>query len=860
MNHRRRSAYRFVTVLSSLALIVGVVFGTNVASSFAASKPSLTHFRGFVRISNEVLPQVQKATLLGRAGASSPMSLSIALPNQNQTGLDRLILNIERGTAKPISQEQFASQFGATKAQVNNVVGWARANGLRVTYVSIDGMTIGVTGATASVEHALQVRIDNFRLGGRTFYSTTSNPTLPARLGIQTIVGLNSFQRAHFVGLHPFATRNGGYFPRDFRAAYDVSQHGGSAARQTIGFTLWGAPENNADLAKFASVTGDTRLVTCAATTSVGTPASCSGAHSANTVQWVQLDGRSNDIGGLGETALDVESAHGLAPSSHLKYFLGGDGAGQAIADAVSAAANDKTLHLVSNSWGVNPVTSASNPFAIATTNSFKHAVAVGTTFFVSSGDSANDSGCPRQGSMAQTTCGGPSYPADNPYVVAVGGTNLQVNNNATAYSSESVWSNLQFGTSKNYNVSGGGTGCAKFYARPAFQKNVPGVTANATCAGRAEPDVSADADSFSGALVVHTAPDAHNHPVQVIEDIGGTSLAAPLWTAMAADSNNYLGSHGKKPVGFWAPQIYKLAQTKLYNTYFHDIVCGYNGVPASTGWDQATGWGSPDWFKLTEGLAGTPPAATGKRPTNCQIPASESVTAAENSLALPFKYWPNGTVAKTESAGRLNDSFVDTASKNYFRQFHSKSYASFGLKGGVGESANIKMGSDATPFGYYVATYYPNNNAAANMVKDVVMTVKKKYNVTYTDCSVNLESRFGLVQSLVPLTPDCQADIVSFGNGVDGILYIFAVNNTVGELLVQVKSATLNASPAGVLNDADVLANNQVVTLMAATNGFAESFPAPIHHRPMPNNLRLNLSRPSVHIAKAVDLSFNNR
>ena len=651
MKQGRASISRLLSIFASLALVTGVLLGTNVAPSLAAGSPSVVHLGGLVRLGNEVLPQVHRATLTGQRDASARMSLSISLSGRDQNGLNRLIANIENGSQKPISQEQFAARFGAPRPQVDGVVSWARANGLRVTYVSRDGITIGVSGATANVERSLRVKVSTFRLGSRQFYSTTSNPTLPARLGIQTIVGLNSYQRAHPVGLRPYASRNGGYFPRDFQAAYDVSQHKGSAAGQTIGFTLWGAPENNADLAKFASVTGDTKLVTCAATTSTATPGSCKGAHSANTVQWVQLDGKSKEIDALGETALDVEAGHGLAPQSHLKYFLGGsNGAAGPLADAVSAAANDPTLHIVSNSWG-GPFDGPKNSFTVSTTNSFKHAVAVGTTFFVSSGDSASDSGCPRQGSKTQVTCGMPSYPADNPYVVAVGGTNLQVNNTATAYSSESVWSNLQFGSSSNYNVEGGGTGCASYFARPAFQNGVPGVTANATCAGRAEPDVAANADPASGALEVFTGLNSKKQVVQVTQDIGGTSLASPLWAAMAADTNNYMAAHKKPTIGFWAPLIYKLAKTKLYNTYFHDVVCGYNGSPASLGWDQATGWGSPDWYKLTEGLAGTPPAATGKAPTNCQIPASKSATAAENSMFLSFSHWPSGVVTKSESA-----------------------------------------------------------------------------------------------------------------------------------------------------------------------------------------------------------------
>jgi integral membrane sensor domain MASE1 len=88
---RPRPAVRIVTVLSSIALITGIVFGTNAASSLAAAKPSPTHVRGFVRIANEVVPQVQRATVLGARSVSAPMSLSIALPNRDAAGLNTLI-------------------------------------------------------------------------------------------------------------------------------------------------------------------------------------------------------------------------------------------------------------------------------------------------------------------------------------------------------------------------------------------------------------------------------------------------------------------------------------------------------------------------------------------------------------------------------------------------------------------------------------------------------------------------------------------------------------------------------------------------------------------------------------------------
>ena len=78
--------------------------------------------------------------------------------------------------------------------------------------------------------------------------------------------------------------------------------------------------------------------------------------------------------------------------------------------DAVEDAANDPTLHSVSNSWGYagEPEWGTADPFMQAVQNSFAIAAAAGTTFYFSTGDFG-------------TYMSG--FPADSEYVVSVGGT-----------------------------------------------------------------------------------------------------------------------------------------------------------------------------------------------------------------------------------------------------------------------------------------------------------------------------------------------------------------------------------------------------------------------------------------------------
>jgi hypothetical protein len=87
------------------------------------------------------------------------------------------------------------------------------------------------------------------------------------------------------------------------------------------------------------------------------------------------------------------------------------------------------------------------------------------------------------------------------------------------------------------------------------------------------------------------------------IQLIGGTSLAVPLWAGFAADIDRYLSTNGQAQMGFAAPVLYQLATNPAtYSRDYHDVTSGYNdpaggtrGYSAGPGYDQVTGWGSPD-------------------------------------------------------------------------------------------------------------------------------------------------------------------------------------------------------------------------------------------------------------------------
>jgi subtilase family serine protease len=81
-----------------------------------------------------------------------------------------------------------------------------------------------------------------------------------------------------------------------------------------------------------------------------------------------------------------------------------------------------------------------------------------------------------------------------------------------------------------------------------------------------------------------------------------GTSAAASLWAGIMALADQ----DAQHDLGLVNPAIYRIARGPSYHKAFHDVTTGSNilsmpypggtaGYQAGPGWDQATGWGTPD-------------------------------------------------------------------------------------------------------------------------------------------------------------------------------------------------------------------------------------------------------------------------
>ncbi len=258
-----------------------------------------------------------------------------------------------------------------------------------------------------------------------------------------------------------------------------------------------------------------------------------------------------------GEQNLDMTQAIGMAPglASLVMYVGSSDTA------IISAMTTHNPLPTtIGCSWGWTPVDPAAlDPY-------FQKMAAQGQNFFAASGDSST---------WSRRVI---AWPADDPYVVSVGGTDLVTTGAAGSWKSETAWVDSGGGI----NVDG--------IAIPSWQK-LSGVI-NSSNRGsttlRNGPDVSANAN-----FTFYTCGDQQACQANVY---GGTSFAAPMWAAYIALVNQQLASNGKPPVGFLNPTIYAQNVTSSYASDFHDVTSGTSGsYSAVTGYDLVTGWGSPN-------------------------------------------------------------------------------------------------------------------------------------------------------------------------------------------------------------------------------------------------------------------------
>src|SRR4051794_11877962 len=330
------------------------------------------------------------------------------------------------------------------------------------------------------------------------------------------------------------------------------------------------------------------------------------------------------------EVALDVETAHAMAPGANILLVhtptaetLGVQGFPQMMA-AEKYVVENHLADVISQSFGSAEEAFGSKQSLENLRDAFKAAAVNGVTVLASSGDggSANDKKTPvgKGGSTIPTPTVG--WPASDPLVTGVGGTYLctdATNTTTRTLDNVSPPANCQHQPEQEIGWIGSGGGFSHVFARPAFQDALPLGSTPIPQTQRGVPDIALQASSRTGALVYLTLPPDGNSGLICPSgdpcstgwyDIGGTSLSCPQWAGLIAIAAQMRG----RSLGQINPALYTLAANPAtYANDYYDVTTGNNqadpsvpGFNNTLGWDPVTGLGTPNAANLVPDLAAT--------------------------------------------------------------------------------------------------------------------------------------------------------------------------------------------------------------------------------------------------------------
>ncbi|MBS2534115.1 cell wall-binding repeat-containing protein [Catenulispora sp. NF23] len=620
----------------------------------------------------------------GALPAAQQISTRVYLAGQDPAGLAAAA----RAAADPNSPDyqhfltpaQIQARYGATPAQLAAVQKWLTGAGLKVSGVQSDW--IDAVGDSAAVQRAFGTQIKDYQgTDGAVKYAASSAAVIPADVA-DLVTGVSGLSQAS-VRVHadsakanaanaanqncspywgattstawpaganpgPTALLPCSYTPKQLRDAYGVTKSGMTGKGSTIAIVDWyGSPTMQADANQFATAHGD--------------KAFAPGQYSEvlDQSQWTNVQACGGTANVAGEEALDVEMTHGLAPDANIVYVGANSCTDPDLMAAEEKIVDQHLADVVSNSWGEIMHTTDGqdmDPSEIAAYDRiFQKGALEGIGFDFSTGDCGDDD--PANAAGGGANCAPDSarkqteWPVSSSWVTAVGGTTL-----ATDAQGDYAWEatmgdhvgaakqgDAAWGPVKGQKVPfsfyfGGGGGTSEDVAQPWYQSGaVPAALADNLPSGhgttrpmRTLPDVAMNGALASSVDVGMTGMTTAGQYGE--GGMGGTSVAAPEFSALQADAKQAAGH----ALGFANPALYALNGSSA----FHDVTGQIPGQPkvlegihvstadptrgtlyqagedssltAAVGYDTATGLGSPadDYLSKVTTVAPLQPTA----------------------------------------------------------------------------------------------------------------------------------------------------------------------------------------------------------------------------------------------------------
>jgi len=588
---------RVCVLIAMLALMLG--------TGYSQSASQIANNRGNVLANSKDL---------GPEDSSKQITINVWLKQHSKDGFDILVTQMyQKGSPSYhhwITLDEYKVKHAPTAEEAARVGAFLASHDLRILSIEKNNHFVTAMGRVCDIQNAFNVQIKRFEMNGTVHMMNMSEPTISGPVGalVAGVQGLNDlnyvsnakvamnpdtgapykgvplaegvnpnglfftgncFRNPRTVtfktdGHDPSATYMGnrfgsnivdpvpnlspcGYDPAEMQSAYGMTglyDKGLNGAGQTIVIVdAFGSNTILDDANEFSSLNGLPPLTSSNFQIFTPTgPVKC---------ETDCLNGNWNL-----ETTLDVEWAHSIAPGANIALVLARDNSFTNLDLANLFAIESQLGPVLSNSFGIPEIALVVFlPSELVVQNTISElAAALGISQNISTGDFGDFLAF----DQANFGINDVSVQASSPFVTAIGGTSLFLNENET----------IKFQTGWGFNFTrianptpnpptipplgfgfqgGSGGGTSIVFAKPAFQKDFPGDF-------RQVPDISMDADPNTGAEIIITPDSVPGHPM-FVEVIGGTSLSCPMFSALWAITNEAAGG----PLGQAAPFVYSL-------------------------------------------------------------------------------------------------------------------------------------------------------------------------------------------------------------------------------------------------------------------------------------------------------------
>jgi subtilase family serine protease len=545
------------------------------------------------------------SSLVGRAPAGAAMSVSVVLPLRNQSELtaflSRLYAPSDPIYGQYLTPEEFNTRFAPSQADVDAVSAFASEHGLTVASVSDNHTVVKLSGTASSIENAFSVHIYNLTTSdGRLVHTADSKPTIPAAIASRVVglIGLDNLAKPRALGRRAPAAATvglsespsdlwvsgpaGGLAPSDVRRIYNATVTNATGSGIKVGlFEMDGWTPS--DITAFEKQFGLPKTAPTLVSVDGG-------------------DGTVEDPDGAAETTLDIDMIMTMAPGVKGIYVYQTPEAStyssylQNCVDIFNAIAGQDKVNVASASYGISELDLTGSTvtekdqavnFFTAENQALEQMAAQGQTMLAAAGDAGAYTDSIDFPDIPST-----SDPASEPYVLAVGGTDL-TDSSTLAYISETSWAD-PFDIGRGPDGTGGGGGVSSIWSLPSYQASAfsPSVNPQGSTTMRNVPDVSLYGDYDTGGYSIDLTYPGYGSDWGAYN---GTSASSPLWAGFLAGVDSKRKSAGLPQLGFVNPLIYQLGESASYSTLFHDVDDGSNNLfyNAVAGYDNSTGWGS---------------------------------------------------------------------------------------------------------------------------------------------------------------------------------------------------------------------------------------------------------------------------